>query len=136
LPSHAVRRGIPAKMMQAIGHSLPDYRTFTRPRGGGVLSWRDLEQSALDRHNARVAERVAHQNATRRVICAARTRKGHPCRLKSEPGRAGCKFHGGKSTGPLTDEGKARIAAAQRQRWATYRQQQRAGAMGCKCQVL
>lgn len=50
--------------------------------------------------------------------------KGQPCRLKSEPGRNRCKFHGGKSTGPRTDEGKARIVAAQRQRWATYRQQQ------------
>lgn len=123
LPRHAVRRGIPARMLQAMGHPLPDYRTITRARGDGVLPWHDLEQATLDRHNARVAERVAHHNATRRVICAARTRKGQPCRLKSEPGRNRCKFHGGKSTGPKTAEGKARIAAAQRARWAAYRQQ-------------
>jgi hypothetical protein len=28
-----------------------------------------------------------------------------------------CKLHGGKSTGPKTAEGRARIAAAQRLRW-------------------
>ena len=121
LGGHAVRWGIPAKMLQAMGHPLPDYRTPMRARGHGVLAWRDMEQAALDRHNARVAERIAHQNATRRVICAARTRKGQPCRLKSEPGRTRCKFHGGKSTGPKTAEGKARIAAAQRARWAASR---------------
>ncbi|MCF7700922.1 helix-turn-helix domain-containing protein [Loktanella sp. M215] len=126
LPRHAVRWGIPAKMLQAMGHPLPDYRTHTRARGDGVLPWQGLEQASLDRCNARVAERIAHYNATRRVICAARTRKGQPCRLKSEPGRNRCKFHGGKSTGPRTDEGKAKIAAAQRARWATYRQQQAA----------
>ncbi|MEO9514936.1 MAG: HGGxSTG domain-containing protein [Paracoccaceae bacterium] len=57
-----------------------------------------------------------------RVICGAKTRKGHPCRMKSEAGKRRCKFHGGKSTGPRTPEGKARIAKAQRQRWARHRQ--------------
>lgn len=52
-----------------------------------------------------------------RVICGAKTRKGTPCRAKSEPGRRRCKFHGGMSTGPKTEEGKARIAEAQRRRW-------------------
>ena len=28
-----------------------------------------------------------------------------------------CRLHGGKSTGPRTAEGRARIAAAQRARW-------------------
>jgi DNA-binding XRE family transcriptional regulator len=53
----------------------------------------------------------------KRVICGAKTRKGMPCRAKSEPGRRRCKFHGGMSTGPKTPEGKARIAEAQRRRW-------------------
>jgi hypothetical protein len=34
----------------------------------------------------------------------------------TEEGR--CRFHRGLSTGPKTKEGKARIAAAQRRRWA------------------
>jgi hypothetical protein len=32
-----------------------------------------------------------------------------------------CKLHGGKSTGPLTDTGRARISAAQRERWKRWR---------------
>jgi hypothetical protein len=42
-------------------------------------------------------------------------------RNKSEPGRKRCKFHGGRLTGPKTAEGRARIAAAQRKRWARRR---------------
>ena len=57
----------------------------------------------------------------KRVICGAKTRKGTPCRAKSELGRRRCKFHGGMSTGPKTPEGKARIAEAQRRRWQVYR---------------
>lgn len=53
-----------------------------------------------------------------RVICGAKTRKGTPCRCKSEPGKRRCKFHGGMSTGPKTAEGRQRIAEAQRRRWA------------------
>lgn len=52
-----------------------------------------------------------------RVICGAKTRKGTPCRCKSEPGKRRCKFHGGMSTGPKTPEGRQRIAEAQRRRW-------------------
>nr|WP_274594846.1 HGGxSTG domain-containing protein [Parasedimentitalea marina] len=40
-----------------------------------------------------------------------------------EPGRKRCKFHGGMSTGPKTKEGRERIAAAQRKRWAAWRRQ-------------
>jgi len=54
--------------------------------------------------------------------CGARTRKGKPCRAKALPGKTRCKFHGGASTGPRTVEGKARIAEAQRKRWAAYRE--------------
>ena len=43
--------------------------------------------------------------------CGAKTRKGTPCQgFAMKNGR--CKLHGGKSTGPKTAEGKARIAAA------------------------
>jgi transcriptional regulator with XRE-family HTH domain len=56
--------------------------------------------------------------------CGARTRRGAPCQRKALPnGR--CKFHGGLSTGPKTPEGRARVAEAQRKRWAAWREQQR-----------
>ncbi|WP_428849217.1 HGGxSTG domain-containing protein [Thetidibacter halocola] len=34
------------------------------------------------------------------------TRKGTPCRLKTERGQRRCRFHGGCSTGSKTPEGK------------------------------
>ena len=49
------------------------------------------------------------KQASRRVICGARRhRDGQPCRAKSEPGKRRCKWHGGCSTGPRTESGKAR----------------------------
>ncbi len=56
-----------------------------------------------------------------RPRCGARTRKRTPCLVRVEPGKRRCRFHGGLSTGPRTAEGKARIAAAQRRRWARWR---------------
>lgn len=55
-----------------------------------------------------------------RPMCGAKTRKGTPCKARPIPGRARCKLHGGCSTGPKTAEGRARIVAAQRARWAAY----------------
>lgn len=102
---------------------LPDYPTSNaRARTWGL---RDRQQERLDALVKRkLADHVAREEARaarRRVPCGAKTRKGHPCRLLSEPGKARCKFHGGKSTGPRTAEGKARIAEAQRRRWQEYR---------------
>lgn len=73
----------------------------------------------------RLEDRMARMEgrwAKRRVRCGAKTRKGYPCKNLSEPGKRRCKFHGGKSTGPKTEEGKARIAEAQKRRWARYRE--------------
>ena len=44
--------------------------------------------------------------------CGARNRAGLPCRCPAmKNGR--CQLHGGKSTGPKTEEGRQRIAQAQ-----------------------
>jgi hypothetical protein len=56
-----------------------------------------------------------------RPVCGARNRRGEPCAVKVVPGKCRCRFHGGLSTGPRTIEGRARIAAAQRLRWARQR---------------
>ena len=45
--------------------------------------------------------------------CGAKTASGEPCKKASMKGRSRCRNHGGKSTGPRTEEGRARIAAAQ-----------------------
>ena len=58
------------------------------------------------------------QNESRH--CGARTRRGTAClRTALENGR--CPNHGGLSTGPKSSEGRARIAEAQRSRWAKER---------------
>lgn len=118
------RWGLPSRIAQELG--LLIYNTSTRARVGEVLPESpkitlspDRQQERLDRVNAKVKAMAANF----RQPCEAMTRKGTPCRNLSEPGKRRCKFHGGMSTGPKTPEGKARIAEAQRQRWAKYRAQ-------------
>jgi hypothetical protein len=51
-----------------------------------------------------------------RVICGAKRRRdGQACQGRSVPGKRRCKWHGGASTGPRTDEGRARSLANLRQ---------------------
>ena len=59
---------------------------------------------------------------TMRPTCNAKTRSGGTCAHKVIPGKIRCRFHGGKSTGPRTPEGRSRIAEAQRKRWAKHRE--------------
>lgn len=54
------------------------------------------------------------------LFCGAMTRKGLPCVAKPISGSTRCRNHGGLSTGPKSAEGKARIAAAARKRWAAW----------------
>jgi hypothetical protein len=42
--------------------------------------------------------------------------------MRVEFGKARCRLHGGLSTGPKTEAGRARIAQAQRRRWRLYRE--------------
>jgi hypothetical protein len=53
---------------------------------------------------------------------APRPERGGTCRVRVEFGKARCRFHGGLSTGPKTEAGRARIAEAQRRRWRLYRE--------------
>lgn len=53
--------------------------------------------------------------------CGAKNRRGQPCAMTPEPDKKRCKFHGGRSTGPRTPEGRTRIADAQRLRWKKHR---------------
>jgi transcriptional regulator with XRE-family HTH domain len=99
-------------------------RNYAQARGRGVSPFARLDaeiEVILAKESARRRAIAIARAARRRVPCKARTRKGTACRNLSEPGKARCKFHGGKSTGPKTPEGKARIAEAQRARWAKWR---------------
>lgn len=96
---HLSRRGVyPSERFLTSRYG--NFPTNTRA-GGGVL----LQSGILPRPKR----------------CGARTRKGTPCRSMAIPGKTRCKFHGGASTGPRTAEGRARIAEAQRKRWAAWR---------------
>ena len=44
--------------------------------------------------------------------CGAKTRGGGACQNPAIKGRSRCKLHGGRSTGPTTEQGKARVVAA------------------------
>ena len=43
--------------------------------------------------------------------CGAKTRSGTPCKNPAVRGKARCRFHGGRSTGAKTPEGRARLSA-------------------------
>src|SRR4029077_2956975 len=60
-----------------------------------------------------------------RRLCGAKTRAGGCCQIRAEPGKARCRYHVGKSTGPKTEAGRNRIAEAQRLRWRHYRERDR-----------
>ena len=53
--------------------------------------------------------------------CLAKTRRGTPCQNPAIGGRTRCKLHGGRSTGPRTAEGKARVAAAHKKHGRRFR---------------
>jgi transcriptional regulator with XRE-family HTH domain len=132
-----LRHGAPRRFAEALGLAVQDYWTpSARARAWGISvtntrpceAWgyiRDPAQERLEAGCAADLERVTRKENERRakvrVICGAKTRTGHSCGQKSEPGKRRCKWHGGKSTGPKTPEGKARIAEAQRRRWASFR---------------
>jgi len=50
--------------------------------------------------------------------CGAKTRQDRPCIRRPVKGKRRCPNHGGLSTGPRTAAGRAKIAAAQKKRWA------------------
>jgi hypothetical protein len=55
---------------------------------------------------------MANRNLSK-ALCRAKTRSGTACKRAGNPINGRCHLHGGKSTGPRTEEGRARIAAAQ-----------------------
>ena len=66
--------------------------------------------------------------------CKAKTRTGQPCKKRPTPGRWRCRLHGGLSTGPKTEEGRARCKAAALEAWAR-RRQAKEGVVGADCSV-
>lgn len=111
------------RMAELLGWHVsgPACCTVSRPRGDEVLSLLAATDAWAAAQLAAYRKREAARAAHRRVVCGAKTRKGTPCRNKSEPGKRRCKFHGGMSTGARTPEGIERIREAQRRRWARHK---------------
>ena len=120
-------RGWAVQRMAAVlgPDKVPDYRTPIRAHAGWGFSPSEAERRYLEAKLRQLEQAEAQRAARRRVPCKAKTRKGTACRSLSEPGKRRCKFHGGMSTGPRTPEGRARIAEAQRKRWARWRERKR-----------
>ena len=109
----------------AEGLALRVYSTTNARAGGWGLSLDREIEALLSKQILLRQQREAQRLARRRVTCGAMTRKGTACRMASEAGKRRCKYHGGKSTGPKTKEGKDRIAEAQGRRSARQANQQR-----------
>jgi len=92
--------------------------TRVRNAGGKLTVYRHMAEKVVDQVVTLLQGDGVRKDRPR---CGARTRKGVPCLVRVEPGKRRCRFHGGLSCGPTTAEGKARIAAAQRRRWAEWR---------------
>ena len=58
------------------------------------------------------AQRRGNPNLHLAPRCGARTRSGCPCRAPAIRGKARCRMHGGRSTGPRTPEGRQRLRTA------------------------
>jgi hypothetical protein len=78
---------------------------------------RDIVKIARER----AAEERARLRKLRNKPCGARTRAGHPCQRKGLGKGGRCRNHGGMSTGPRTPEGRARLSALLKARWALSR---------------
>lgn len=107
-----------------LAENLPVYQTSNARAPALGLRMRAMIREEEQRREAQLekwAQQAEERKSRYRVTCGAKTRKGTPCRCKSEPGKKRCKFHGGMSTGPKTEEGKERIREAQRKRWQSYR---------------
>jgi hypothetical protein len=61
---------------------------------------------------AAAKQRRGNPNLALAPRCGARTRAGCPCRAPAIRGRLRCRMHGGRSTGPRTEEGLARLRKA------------------------
>ena len=96
----------------ATAHLHPDFRMVCDECTGVVCA--RMREKGLSDDGAPLPRR-------HRPCCGATTRARHACKKKVIPGKTKCRYHGGLSTGPKTDAGKARIAAAQRLRWERFR---------------
>ncbi len=56
------------------------------------------------------AHMPAYPSEFHELRCGAKTRAGTSCKMKAIYANSRCKLHGGLSTGPKSEEGKAKVA--------------------------
>ncbi len=100
-----------AKQAHPPAPDTPEFLTVsTRANESGLCHAKRARTGASNSGSVPTGAKLA------RVICGAKRRRdGEPCQGLSVPGRRRCKWHGGASTGPKTDEGRARSMANLRQ---------------------
>ena len=74
------------------------------------IKYREVEAPMTSARPPELMHRSARANDFGPSHCGAKTRAGTPCRAKRLPGKPRCKWHGGCSTGPRTQEGKSKAA--------------------------
>lgn len=76
----------------------------------------ELRPQSRARARARITSEPENRAEQVRLICGARRRSdGQPCQALSVQGKRRCRWHGGCSTGPRTEIGRARSLANLRQ---------------------
>lgn len=102
-----------ATMLATLGEMLVQHRQFEDQaaalpddeRRKLHRAYSKQKQAAIDAGWLYIASRPTYLH---NLTCGARSRSGNPCRMTAlfENGR--CIWHGGKSTGPTSSEGRAR----------------------------
>lgn len=81
-----------------------------------ATAWPEFQHHSRAHTPARVTSAPENRTEQARAICGARRRRdGQPCRALSVQGKLRCRWHGGCSTGPRTEGGRARALANLRQ---------------------
>lgn len=71
-----------------------------------IAYWRGVYEARKDGRN----DYLSFPEELHDLRCGAKTRAGTPCRMKALYRNGRCKLHGGLSTGPKSEEGKARAS--------------------------
>jgi|GEM_PF-1091794 len=101
-----------------------EIRTLLNKKAAGrrnIAMLPDRRQVKIPRRPAEPKKKIERLGQENQRKCGAITRKGTPCQRKGL-GRGGrCPNHGGMSTGPRTQEGKARALKAMQEGLARWR---------------
>src|SRR6476620_10762860 len=100
---------------------MPKLPRIGRKRGtpNHAISPEETERRILSRGNDFPQPMGPNDGA---AVCGARTRTGRACKRRRLLKGNRCVNHGGASSGPRSAAGRAKIAAAQKERWRAWRE--------------